>query len=347
MTCSERSLKTGGSGDGTGSGVGRGSTCSDESGSLRETGIEIVGEVPWGTHFCQFYQTKQDLIDTLIPYITAGLESNEFCMWITSEPLGVDEAAQALRESVPDLDRRFAEGQIEIIPHTAWYLRDGVFDQQRVLDGWVLKLNAALAKGYVGLRLTGNTFWLEKDDWQDFTDYEEAINLVIGNYRMLAACTYSLEKCGASEIADVVSNHEFAMMKRRGKWTVIESSTVKQAGKALQAALDELETRTSELEKLNLDLAAANGTLEVANEELAVTNEEIEAANEELRVSEDELRCEIEERIRVERELQRLNRTLLAHSKSDQAMMRSTDESDYLQEVCRSSWKIVDTPWYG
>jgi len=39
-----------------------------EPGELRRTGISAIGDVPWGTHFCQFYQHKQDLIDILVPY---------------------------------------------------------------------------------------------------------------------------------------------------------------------------------------------------------------------------------------------------------------------------------------
>ena len=30
---------------------------------MRGTGIPIIGDVPWGTHFCQFYRDEQDLID--------------------------------------------------------------------------------------------------------------------------------------------------------------------------------------------------------------------------------------------------------------------------------------------
>jgi len=52
----------------------------------RNTGIPVIGNVSWGTHFCQFYQTREDLIDVLVPYFKAGLESNEFCVWVTSEP---------------------------------------------------------------------------------------------------------------------------------------------------------------------------------------------------------------------------------------------------------------------
>jgi MEDS: MEthanogen/methylotroph, DcmR Sensory domain len=50
---------------------------------LRKTGISVVGDMPWGTHLCHFYETKQDLLDILIPYFKAGLEHNEFCMWVT------------------------------------------------------------------------------------------------------------------------------------------------------------------------------------------------------------------------------------------------------------------------
>lgn len=42
---------------------------------LRDIGIDIIGKAPWGTHFCQFYQTREDLIDTLVPYFKAGLEA--------------------------------------------------------------------------------------------------------------------------------------------------------------------------------------------------------------------------------------------------------------------------------
>ena len=61
-------------------------------GDTRKSGIAVIGDVTWGAHFCQFYQTKQDLIDTLVPYFKAGLENNEFCMWITADYLTVDEA---------------------------------------------------------------------------------------------------------------------------------------------------------------------------------------------------------------------------------------------------------------
>jgi PAS domain S-box-containing protein len=194
---------------------------------IRKSGIAIVGDIPWGTHFCQFYQTKQDLIDTLVPYFKAGLENNEFCMWVTADNLTVPEARKAMTKGVPGFAKYQKNGQIEILPYDKWYIRGGSFKSKSVLNGWIKKLDQALKKGYSGLRLTGNTFWLEKKDWRNFTDYEEAVNNVIGKYKMVALCSYSLDKCSALEIADVIGNHEFALIKREGKWETFENARYK------------------------------------------------------------------------------------------------------------------------
>jgi len=58
--------------------------------SDRDSGHDVIGRVPWGTHFCAFYKTSDDLADILLPYFEAGLKNNEYCMCIASEPLGVD-----------------------------------------------------------------------------------------------------------------------------------------------------------------------------------------------------------------------------------------------------------------
>jgi PAS domain S-box-containing protein len=200
---------------------------------LRNSGIDVIGSVPWGTHFCQFYKTKQDLIDILVPYFKAGLEGNEFCMWVTSEPLVVAEAEEAMRKAVNGFDEYLRRGQIEIIPYNDWYLLGGTFDDDRVLKGWVSKLEQALARGYDGLRLTGNTFWLEQKHWQAFTEYEAKVNNVIGKYKMLAICTYCLDKCDGTAVIDVIKNHQFTLVKREGKWDIIESAIYKQAKEAL------------------------------------------------------------------------------------------------------------------
>jgi PAS domain S-box-containing protein len=202
--------------------------------SLRKTGIGIVGDVPWGTHFCQFYRTGQDLLDILVPYFSEGLRNNEFCMWVTSEPLEADAARAALAKAMPDLKDRERKGQIEIIPHTDWYLKGGSFDAGRVLDGWAKKLDAALAAGYEGLRMTANTSWLEKENWGAFRDLEAEADSAIGRYRTLAVCSYSLDRCGANEVLDIIANHRFALIRRGDRWEMVESAERRRTDEALR-----------------------------------------------------------------------------------------------------------------
>ncbi|TKJ36206.1 MAG: hypothetical protein CEE38_12335 [Planctomycetes bacterium B3_Pla] len=200
----------------------------------RKTAIGAVGNVPWGTHFCQFYRTKEDLIDVLVPYFKAGLENNELCIWVASEPLGAEDAHVALKKKVRDLDDYVKKGQIEIIGHDQWYMKSGRLDCDRVLQAWIDKERHALERGFDGLRFTGNAFWLENKDWEKFAHYESVANNGVGKYRMLGICTYSLDKCTTSEIIDVVSNHQFALIKKNGEWKVIESSDREKADKVLK-----------------------------------------------------------------------------------------------------------------
>ena len=89
-------------------------------------------------------------------------------------------------------------------------------------------------KGFEGLRLSGNTFWLEKEDWDDFVSYETEVDKVIDSFKMIAMCTYCLDKCNANEIIDVVNNHQFALIKREGEWTLLESSKQKKIEEELK-----------------------------------------------------------------------------------------------------------------
>jgi len=197
--------------------------------NLRRSGIEIIEDVPWGTHICQFYDKKDDLADILVPYFKAGLENNEFCLWVTSQPLEIEDAKKALRKAVPDLDSYLYKGQIEIIPYTCLHVTGSICDSERVINYWIEKLNRALESGYEGLRLSSNTSWLEKKDWGYFVDYMGKMDDIIGEYRMIAVGSYLIDKHSAAEIIEVVSNHQFSLTKREGKWEKIDNFGRKKA----------------------------------------------------------------------------------------------------------------------
>ena len=185
--------------------------------ALRRTGVNVLGDMPWGSHVCIFYESKDDLLDTVVPYFKTGLESNEFCLWAPSEPLTLEEARTALRRRIPNFDRHLATGNMEIIPGREWYL-----NVKRITNAWEDKLRSALARGYDGMRVSGNAFWQGTDQWKDFYVYERGLSKWLKIKPMTALCTYSIVATGATEVPELARLHQLAVARRRGDWEVIE-----------------------------------------------------------------------------------------------------------------------------
>jgi len=237
---------------------------------IRQTGIDVVGDmVGWGAHFCLFYETKADLLDTLISYCKAGLEREEYCLWIVAEPLTIAEARDALHDAVPDLDRHLADARFELVAARDWFLQGGTFDGQRLTAAWYEKLARVSARGYPGMRVTGDTTWLVEKDWRHFCNYEDGLNEVIGNQRLAVLCTYPLAGCGAPQILDVVRTHQFVLARRYGNWDVVETAALKRAKAEIQGLNAALEQRVAE--RTN-QLMQASEALRQAQAELAHVN---------------------------------------------------------------------------
>jgi len=241
--------------------------------ALRNTGIEPVGEMPWGTHFCHFYETKDDLLETLLSFFKVGLEAGEFCAWVVSEPLTEEEVWQALDRAVPGLGRYVADQSIEVLKARDVYLAGGEINLHRIIGNWSAKLERALSRGYQGIRVSGNTAWLEQKQWRDFMEYETELNRGIGDQPMLVLCTYPLTTCGATEFLDVAGTHQFAVAKRRGRWEVVETPQLTQAKAEIARLNQDLEQRvlerTTELEAAIGDQKRASEALQEAQKALA------------------------------------------------------------------------------
>jgi DNA-binding CsgD family transcriptional regulator len=203
---------------------------------LRKTGLSVLGDMPWGTHFCLFYETKQDLLDILIPYFKVGLESNEFCLWVISidEPLTEEDAWSALRGAIPNLKQYVAARKIEVLSHEEWFLPGGEFDPHRVIGVLHDKLNQALARNCAGLRLNGSTAWL-KGQWEDFFTFETALDDIIADKPVIVLCNFPLATSGAAEILAAARTHRFTLARRNGVSEIIESAEISSRAHSLTA----------------------------------------------------------------------------------------------------------------
>lgn len=201
---------------------------------LRASGIESVGALPWGAHFCQLYETTDEMLEILVPFLAAGLAARELCVWAVAAPLGVEAATAALRRVVPDLDARLAAGHIEIMPCDR-FVRDGPLDPEGALELLESKLDAAFARGFEGMRIAGDPIGDGDADRPLIgRHHERRLRAFVSSRRILSVCAYPLSCRGANEALDLITRHDFALMRRNGRWEVIKNLDAHRARGALR-----------------------------------------------------------------------------------------------------------------
>src|SRR5580704_18122207 len=226
------------------------------------TGISVMGDIPLGTHFCYFFETKQDLIDASVPFFQAGLENREFCLWIVYMPVTETDAIEALRQAIPDMDRYLSEGGMEIRVHTE-PLSVGTPDGDELEAPSSVhylheKLDDALARGYTGMRVAGSPTCLQKANTGYFREFERELGRSVADHRIIALCHFPLAESSAAEILDAARTHQFVIARRQGTWETIETPEIKLAKVEITKLNEQLERRVDERTR----------ALEAANEEL-------------------------------------------------------------------------------
>jgi len=242
----------------------------DRSPRHSQSGLPAVGPVAWGTHVCCFYETPEDLRETVVPYFKAGLEQNERCVWVTAGPLGLEGARSALAAVMPGLDARIASGQMEIHDYREWFPCAELFAPCDLAAHWAAQEERTRRLGYAGLRVTGDTSWLQTEtNWDRLADFEEMVQPYYACHQIIALCSYSADRCSCKGVFDVVRSHQLALARRRGKWELLENSALKCAKEELQRINVDLEHRVSErTSELRAALRARDDFLHMASHEL-------------------------------------------------------------------------------
>jgi hypothetical protein len=188
----------------------------------RRVGIPGTTTAHWGEHLCAFFYTKADLLNLVVPYIKAGLEDNEFCLWITEENME-REALEVLERVLPDAPQYVFRKQLEILPANKWYLTSGRFDAAKSFTNWATRGRAAEANGFVGARTTGNPFWLEsEEDWHQFLTYEQAVHQAIETQRVISLCTYPAAICSAKDMIATFASHHAILTNQGDTWQCLD-----------------------------------------------------------------------------------------------------------------------------
>ncbi|HHW48147.1 MAG TPA: PAS domain S-box protein [Clostridiaceae bacterium] len=182
--------------------------------NIRNSGIEIIRNIPWGTHIAQLYSSKEDLYEVLVPFVRQGLIDNELCLWIYAQNSSYKEVKNKISVHVEDIDYYLESGQLKIVSYTEWYVNGGSFNEIRVNRQWKEIIRHALDNGHEGIRVVADASWLGKSDFAEFSHYEYNANKFISELPFIAICLYDINKVDIFEVTEIIKNHSYVIASR-------------------------------------------------------------------------------------------------------------------------------------
>jgi len=135
-------------------------------------------------HVCAFFHSHDEEYGALLPFIKEGFERGEKAFHIVDPKL---RAQHRLRLASAGIDVETAEksGQFELLNWADAYLRDGHFDQDRMLALIQEVLDGGRQQGFALTRLVAHMEWALEDrpGVDDLVEYETRLNYVLPRYK--------------------------------------------------------------------------------------------------------------------------------------------------------------------
>jgi hypothetical protein len=134
-------------------------------------------------HVCAFFNTKDEEYRVLLPFIKEGFEQGDKAFHIVKEDHR-PKHRRRLQQAGIDVEAAECKGQLEVRRWEDAYLREGRFDQNRMLALIEDVLQGGKAQGYPLTRLVANMEWALEDrpGVNDIVEYETRLNFVLPKY---------------------------------------------------------------------------------------------------------------------------------------------------------------------
>jgi hypothetical protein len=164
-----------------------------------------LGEV---RHVCAFFNSDDEEYRVLLPFIRDGFECGDKAVHVVNHD---QRCGHLQRLAAAGIDPSAAEqtGQFELLINTETYLRDGHFDQDRMLEVFE-QLASGNAKGDFPLsRICCRMDWAVEDRScvDELVEFESRVNDVWRRHDDVVICTYNLTKFGGETVIDIMRTH--------------------------------------------------------------------------------------------------------------------------------------------
>jgi hypothetical protein len=159
-------------------------------------------------HVCAFFNSSDEGYRVLLPFIKDGFECGDKAVHVVNPDQRGDHLQ---RLSAVGIDTAAAQqsGQLELRTNTETYLRDGRFDQDRMLAAFE-QLASGNAKGAYPLsRIVCHMDWAaEGRSYVDnLVEFESRVNDVWRRHDDAVICVYDLAKFGGDTVVDMMRTH--------------------------------------------------------------------------------------------------------------------------------------------
>jgi hypothetical protein len=173
------------------------------------TPIRLAGfELAETRHVCAFFNSDEEEYRVLLPFIADGFECGDKAVHVLN-PGEREEHMQRLSAAGVDLFTAQRNGQFELRNNTEVYLRDGRFDQDRMLQVFEQLAGGDAKGGFPLSRIVCHMEWAIEtgSHIQDVVEFESRVNDVWRCHDDAVICTYRLGKFRGDTVVDVMRTH--------------------------------------------------------------------------------------------------------------------------------------------
>jgi hypothetical protein len=165
-------------------------------------------ELAESRHVCAFFNSDDEQYRVLLPFIKDGFESGDKAVHVVNPDQHRDHLKRLAAVGI-DADATQESGQLELRTNTETYLRDGHFDQDRMLDAFEHLAIATTKAGFPRSRIVCHMDWaVESGSHVDnLVEFESRVNEVWLRHEDAVICTYNLAKFGGDTVIDIMRTH--------------------------------------------------------------------------------------------------------------------------------------------
>jgi hypothetical protein len=169
-----------------------------------------LGEV---RHVCAFFNSANEEYRVLLPFIKDGFECGDKSVHVVNPGQHRDHLRR-LAEVGIDTTAAQQSGQLELRTNTEAYLRDGRFDQDRMLEVFEQLASGNDKAGFPLSRIVCHMDWAAqgRSHVDNLVEFESRVNNVWSHHDDAVICVYDLAKFGGDTVIDIMRTHPMVII---------------------------------------------------------------------------------------------------------------------------------------